>query len=157
MASFNIHLAVGKRYAEKSNLIENLEDFYRGLVAPDLVDDKKFSHFSGILDKSNLIDYLSNKVLLNEYLLAKEVNSCYEKGVFLHLVTDYLFFNDFFDKWYLENISYENFCKDLYFSYNLSNNYLEKKYKLKHSVSLDLIEENIKKNRKEKKINVRKF
>ena len=29
MASFNIHLAVAKRYVEKSNSIKNLTDFYR--------------------------------------------------------------------------------------------------------------------------------
>ena len=51
-------------------------------------------------------------------------------GIFLHLITDYLFFNDFFDNDYLINITYDDFVKDLFYSYKYVNNYLENKYKL---------------------------
>ena len=152
MASFNIHLAIGKRYIEKGNKIDHEEDFFRGIIAPDLVEDKAKSHYSGIQDKNNLLEYLANKVDLYEYLKKNEIHSDYQKGVFLHLITDYLFFNCFFDKTYLKNISYEEFCKDLYVSYDFINDYLEKQYKLSLTGILEEIKLQIAKDKKEKNI-----
>lgn len=151
MASFNIHLAVGKRYIEKSKSIENLNEFYKGIIEPDL-SDKKISHYTGLQDKTDLLNYLANKVQLNEYLNNNIIDSDYEKGVFLHLVTDYLFFNNFFDNNYLSSISYENFCKDLYYSYDITNEYLESKYKVDYTNFLELINNNINNDRKEKNV-----
>lgn len=150
MASFNIHLAIGKRYIEKSQSIKDKDDFYKGIIDPDLVVDKKISHYTGIQNKSNLYEYLENKVQLNEYLKDNDINSDYQKGIFLHLITDYLFFNNFFDNDYLETISYEEFCKDLYYSYEITNQYLEEKYKINYENFETEINNNIKKDKKEK-------
>lgn len=105
MASFNIHLAVGKRYLEKTNIIKNEKDFYKGIIEPDLVSDKKTTHYTGTNDKSDLLKYLSLKVQLKEYLKNESTDSDYQKGVFLHLITDYLFFNTFFDNRLLAKLS----------------------------------------------------
>lgn len=150
MASFNIRLAVGKRYLEKNNNIKDEAAFYAGIIEPDLVDNKDVSHYTGIRNKDNLLEYLANKVLLDKYLENVVVDTDYEKGVFIHLITDYLYFNNFFDKDYLSNISYSEFCKDLYYSYDITNKYLEDKYKIDYSKFIDRINTNIQKDRKEK-------
>ena len=150
MASFNIHLAVGKRYIEKTKIIKDEKEFYKGIIEPDLVNDKKISHYTGIQDKNDLFSYLSQKVQLNEYLKNESINSDYQKGVFLHLITDYLFFNNFFDYNYLSKISYSEFCKDLYYSYDITNDYLEEKYKIDYTEFLNQIKNNIEKDKKEK-------
>ena len=97
MASFNIHLAVGKRYIEKNSNINNIEEFYKGIIDPDLAINKKVSHYSGKQNKSNILEYLANKVLLNEFLSKETIDTDYQKGIFIHLITDYLFFNNFFE------------------------------------------------------------
>ena len=62
MPGFNIHLAIGKRYIEKQknkkDVIKNENSFYNGLVAPDLVTDKKISHYTTETNKNNLEKYL---------------------------------------------------------------------------------------------------
>ena len=152
MASFHIHLAVGKRYYEKHNNIYNVEEFYRGIIAPDLVTDKKISHYSGEKrNKENIFEYLANKVLLNKFLEHEKIDTDYQKGVFVHLITDYLFFNDFFDVEYLKNISYEEFCIDLYDSYDKTNQYLIEKYQIDDSRFKEQMNQNIKKDNEEKK------
>lgn len=132
MPSFNIHLAIGKRYIEKNKTIKDIKEFYQGIIAPDLVPDKKISHYGEKTNKNKLVEHLSRKVLLNKFLLEENIDNDYNKGIFLHLITDYLFFNNFLNKDYLDNTSYEKFRKDLYYSYNIINDYLEDKYNISY-------------------------
>ena len=91
MPSFNIHLAVAVKYSEKNN-IETKEAFFRGSIDPDLVKDKSISHYTGMRDKNHLRQYVFEKVRLNEFLKDNKVETDYEKGVFLHLATDFIFY-----------------------------------------------------------------
>ncbi len=150
MAGFHIHLAIAKRYAEKNNITDT-KSLYKGSVDPDLVEDKSISHYSGKQDSTKLIDYLANKVLLYEYLKGHVVDNDYERGVFLHLITDYLFFNDLISKEYLREVAYAEFCKDLYTSYDMTNDYLIKTYDIDFGDLKDVLEDNIKKNKKDKR------
>lgn len=156
MPGFNIHLAIGKRYIEKQknkkDVIKNENSFYNGLVAPDLVTDKKISHYTTETNKNNLEKYLLGKVRLDLYLKDNKVETDFEKGVFLHLLTDYLFFNEFFEKEFIKNIDYQDFVRDLYYSYEMTNEYLNKKYNIDFSIFCDRLEKNIRKNKKEKKL-----
>ena len=156
MPGFNIHLAIGKRYIEKQknkkDVIKNENSFYNGLVAPDLVNDKKISHYTTETNKNNLEKYLLGKVRLDLYLKDNKVETDFEKGVFLHLLTDYLFFNKFFEKEFIKNIDYQDFVRDLYYSYEMANEYLNKKYNIDFSIFGDRLEKNIRKNKKEKKL-----
>ena len=156
MPGFNIHLAIGKRYIEKQknkkDVIKNENSFYNGLVAPDLVTDKKNSHYTTETNKNNLEKYLLGKVRLDLYLKDNKVETDFEKGVFLHLLTDYLFFNEFFEKEFIKNIDYQDFVRDLYYSYEMTNEYLNKKYNIDFSIFGDRLEKNIRKNKKEKKL-----
>ena len=156
MPGFNIHLAIGKRYIEKQknkkDVIKNENSFYNGLVAPDLVNDKKISHYTTETNKNNLEKYLLGKVRLDLYLKENKVETDFEKGVFLHLFTDYLFFNQFFKKEYIKNITYQDFVRDLYYSYEKTNDYLNKKYNIDFSIFGDRLIKNIEKNKKEKNL-----
>lgn len=127
MASFSIHLAVGKKYMEK-NHIENEQLFLRGTVDPDLATDKEKSHYTLERNDNTLITHLNTKIFLPAFLNENKIDTDYMKGTFLHLITDYLFYNDFFEKDYLLNISYDEFCQDLFYSYDLTSNYIEEKY-----------------------------
>ena len=149
MPGFNIHLAIGKRYIEKQkNIIKNENSFYNGLVAPDLVTDKKVSHYTAETNTSNLEKYLQGKVRLDLYLKENKVETDFEKGVFLHLFTDYLFFNEFFKKEYIKNITYQDFVRDLYYSYECINPIIIENYKLPMEKYEKRIEENINKMKK---------
>ena len=156
MPGFNIHLAIGKRYIEKQknkkDVIKNENSFYNGLVAPDLVTDKKISHYTTETNRNNLEKYLLGKVRLDLYLKDNKVETDFEKGVFLHLLTDYLFFNEFFEKEFIKNIDYQDFVRDLYYSYEMTNEYINKKYNIDFSIFGDRLEKNIRKNKKEKKL-----
>jgi len=151
MPSFNIHLAVGKRYNDKNKLID-IDSFYNGIVDPDLASNKDLSHYTGERVDKTLDTYLKNKVILKDYLLKNNINSDYDKGVFLHLITDYVFFNNFFPIEYLNNTTYNDFVNDLYYSYDSTNDYLLKKYNLDLSLIKDIIESNIADSRKAKNI-----
>lgn len=160
MPGFNIHLAIGKKYIEKQKYKNNSEkdiiiderSFYNGIVAPDLVTDKSISHYATEKDNSDLEKYLKEKVRLDLYLKDNKVEADFEKGVFLHLITDYLFFNEFLKKKFIRSINYQEFVRDLYYSYEKTNNYLNKKYNIDFSIFGDRLEKNIEKNKEEKNL-----
>ena len=151
MPSFYIHLAVGKRYNDKNKLLDS-DSFYKGIVDPDLASNKDLSHYTGERVDKTLKTYLKSKVVLKDYLLKNNISSDYDKGVFIHLITDYLFFNEFFPFDYITNTSYDDFVNDLYYSYDSTNDYLLEKYNLDISFIKDIIESNIADSRKSKNI-----
>ena len=151
MASFAIHLAVGKVYV-KYHPIYDEKAFVRGIIAPDLVQNKDESHYTLKNRGNSLENHLKTKVNLRKFLEENKIDSDYQKGVFLHLFTDDEFFINFFDKDYIQNISYDDFCKDLYYSYDQTNEYLEKKYELNYYDFENLIKQNIKKDNQEKEM-----
>lgn len=132
MPGFQIHLAVAKRYLEKNpSSISNPLDFYHGVISPDLVSNKDISHYTYQGKRStDLVQYLNEKVELYRFLEKEKVDTDFQKGVFLHLITDYIFFNYFFSKEYLSTVPYEKFAKRLYFAYDLTNSYIEEHYQL---------------------------
>ena len=148
MAGLHIHYAISKRYLEKRNE-EMTEAFLEGTFAPDLVKDKQISHYSGDRDTSNLLKYLGEKVQLKDYVKEHSLTTDYDKAYFLHLVTDYLFFTTFFDRDYLKRVTYSDFCKDLYYTYNVLTPYITKHYSLDAAV-LDSLLGEIKRAQKEK-------
>lgn len=136
MASYDIHLAVGKRYIEKNMNINNDKEFYNGVLAPDITDNKMISHYSDICVTDDLLESVEKKVNLSKYLDKNDINCDYNKGVFLHLITDYLFYNTFFDKEYIKNVKAEEFSKSLYNSYDVVKEDIRKKYGVNYKVFL---------------------
>ena len=109
MAGYVIHLAVAEAYKDKHiNDIKNYEDFIKGVIFPDSVSDKSLTHYG---EKSS-------KVNLKEFLRENEIDNEYNKRYFLHLVTDYIFYNKFLDC----------FSKDIYNDYDILNEIIQKKF-----------------------------
>lgn len=109
MAGYVIHLAVAEEYIKKHNKEKNnYDEFINGVIFPDSVKDKSETHYGPESSKSNLYDFLMNKKL----------DTAFNRGYFLHLLTDYLFYNH-----YLEHVS-----KDLYNDYDILNDFLIEKY-----------------------------
>ena len=91
MPSYAMHLAIAKKYLE-THKEENEEEFYQGTIAPDN---------KPVLEIGNgRLHYGENshRPGLNRYYQEQGLNSSYNRGYFLHLLTDYLFYNKFLDK-----------------------------------------------------------
>ena len=129
MQSFQIHLAIAKRYMEKHE-IQDKDAFYEGSLAPDFVRPKEKSHYTIETPKENLVEHLKAKVDLNRFLKENEIKNDYDKGVFLHLLTDKIFFTEFFEEEFMRNTDYKEFTENLYISYNETNPYLVEKYQI---------------------------
>ena len=132
MPSFNIHLAVAKRYLEKNpGIIWNKQDFYDGNIAPDLTDDKLATHYSLPRVEGDLPSHINSKVgIASVYKLP--IDTDFEKGIFLHLLTDYVFYNFYFDKTFIKNYPADKFTIDMYASYNATNPSLVEKYNISY-------------------------
>lgn len=109
MPGYVIHVAVAQEYLRKHKNSENVKQFVEGTVEPDFVKPKSLSHYGKSPAYTNLKNFLDNN----------EINSSFQKGFFVHLITDYLFYNH-----YLEKFSRE----DIYNDYDILNGKLIKKY-----------------------------
>lgn len=130
MASFKIHLAIAKKYIEKHNNITNEKDFYLGSIAPDLPSDKAPLHFTTFTGTEDLIRSLLEKVDINKACQNIIPDTDYNKGILLHLITDYMFYTKFFDMDYVKSVSYSDYHRDLYYSYDITDEYIKNKYNL---------------------------
>ena len=149
MASFQIHLAVGYVFL-KHYSIQNKKDFIRGILDPDFAEDKDISHYTDKNRGTTLKEHLQTKVNLKRYFLENDILTDYQKGVFLHLYTDYEFFHHFFEDSFLESTTYQLFSKNLYYSYLITSEYLLEKYPMDIMEYQERLEHNIQKDLKEK-------
>lgn len=109
MAGYVIHLAVAEEYLRKhKSKIEKYDDFIQGVIYPDSVKDKSETHYGVKSSKSNLYDFL----------MYKDIDTSFNRGYFLHLLTDYLFYN-----YYVDTMS-----NDMYNDYDILNKYLINRY-----------------------------
>ncbi|MDR1917944.1 MAG: hypothetical protein LBQ05_03080 [Christensenellaceae bacterium] len=128
MPSFQMHLAVAKLYVQKNKgEITNEVDFFNGSVAPDLTDNKRKTHYSLDYVGDDLLSNLKNKIDLTQFFKLPLDND-FEKGVFLHLLTDYIFYNYYFPPEFLESTNYKDYTTNLYTGYDYTTDWLEKKY-----------------------------
>lgn len=130
MPGFVIHLAVGEQYKKKHFMeIQDEEEFKKGIIAPDM--NKQLTEIER--DKSRTHygtwgNYNTN-VNIEKFLKDKNVNmkSDFWKGYFLHLLTDFYFYNIDFKKEHEKII--ENKDK-FYEDYDCLNSKLIEKYKI---------------------------
>lgn len=93
MASLMIHMVIGQEYCRK-NVINNIDEFLKGNLSPDLFYDKEKAHGVDITSKSNNYDEaIKNRVNLANCCKDLDIAKDFDKGVFLHLLTDYYFYN----------------------------------------------------------------
>lgn len=112
MAGYVIHIAVAQEYLKKhSKIQENENEFIKGVIYPDSVSDKSLTHYGK----------KSSKVILKDFLSENDINTSFKRGYFLHLVTDYLFYNKYLEK----------FSKEIYNDYDILNRPLIEKYNVK--------------------------
>lgn len=107
MPGYVIHLAVGKVYL-CHNKISDVASFEKGIVAPDMEKDKAKSHFGPYSSQPNL----------NSFINSQGLSTDYDEGYFLHLLTDYLFYNKFLKTW----------SQDIYDDYDRLNARIIEKY-----------------------------
>lgn len=129
MASSPIHLAIAKNFLKK---YKNYEEYsvLSGTLYPDTVKDKTLTHYTDVTRGKDLISHLAGKVNLPMFLKEHEYLSSFEFGWFLHLVTDYLFFDECFSKEYLLTHNLKELQHDLYFSYDCLCDYIVCKYNI---------------------------
>jgi hypothetical protein len=126
-----MHLAVAKLYVQKNPAeITNEREFFNGSIAPDLTDDKAKTHYSLPPSGTDLISNIQNKVNINE-LYKLPIDNDFQKGVFLHLLTDYMFYKYYFSAEFLQNTTHAEYSANLYASYNFTNDWLERNYQIK--------------------------
>ena len=88
MAGYVIHLAVGEEYLRiHPGDINDYNKFIEGIIYPDSVTDKSLTHYGP----------KSSQVNLKKFFNDRDIEDDFNKGYFIHLVTDYLFYNKFLD------------------------------------------------------------
>ena len=113
MPGYVIHVAIAQEYMRKhKNKKENYHEFVEGVIMPDLIRPKSESHYGITPAYTNLKKFLDNNSLDNSL----------NRGKFLHLIADYLFYN-----FYLEKFSKEY----IYDDYDILNKSLIEKYNVK--------------------------
>lgn len=111
MASYVIHLAIAQEYL-KNNKEDNVDDFLYGSVYPDLIRPKSSTHYGEVPAQTSLKKFLEDN----------KINTSFKRGCFLHLITDYLFYN-----YYLNSFIKE----DIYNDYDVLNKKIVEKYNVK--------------------------
>ena len=139
MAGFAIHLAVGEQYIKKhKDEIKNEKEFIKGIVAPDL--NEKMTDIEKNKSKSHYGEWkkYNSTTNIEQFLIDKEVNirEDYWKGYFLHLLTDYYFYNIDFLK---ESKEIEKAEDSFYYDYDCLNQNLIEKYKINNRINQVLI------------------
>ncbi len=115
MPGYIIHLAVAKEYIRNFR-IKDEDEFLKGTIAPDLLattlpEGKEKTHYSPTG---------GSQVNLKQFLKENKITSSYMEGYFLHLVVDYLFYNQYFT----------NFDTRLCNDYDKTNKQLIEKYNI---------------------------
>ena len=133
MPGFNIHLAVAKRYMKKHiDEIKESKKFLNGSIRPDLNEnmtepcDNKFKTHYGLMGSRNDGKFETDiyKFLQDSKI---DIEQDFYKGYLLHLLTDYYFYNYYFNKELLEVIK----NKDTFHSdFDCTNKMLEEKYEI---------------------------
>ena len=112
MPGYAIHLAIAEEYLIKhKDRIEDYDSFIEGVKFPDSVQDKSLTHYGKGSSNSNLVKFLEEN----------EIDTSFNRGYFLHLLTDYLFYNSYIN----------SFSKEIYNDYDLMNEKIIKKYNVK--------------------------
>ena len=90
MPGYVVHIAIAQEYLKKHKQ-KYSKEFIEGSIAPDFTKEKSKTHYGKSPAYTSLKNYLKENSLTTEF----------DYGFFLHLVTDYLFYNyylDFFEK-----------------------------------------------------------
>ena len=121
MASLILHQIIGEKYCCLNN-ISNKPKFLEGNIAPDILPNKDERHYKAPAE--NMFSYLDaakDRVNLTSFCKASTIDTDYKLGYFLHLVTDYIFYNLLI----IDNTKFKQFCNA---PYNESSALMYKEY-----------------------------
>lgn len=110
MPSYIVHLAIAQEYLKKHNK-KYSKDFILGSLEPDFTTVKSETHYGKSPAYTSLKEYLKNN----------KINTDFDQGYFLHLVTDYLFYNHYLNELRKPQIydDYDILTKPLLEKYNI--------------------------------------
>ena len=128
MACLAMHLAIAEKYLEK-NPNENKEAFMIGAYLPDIEEDKIKSHYGIRMPIRCVKDMLDSKVDIIECAKNTDLNNDLSKAVFLHLTTDYLFYNFVYSP-SLETKTPEQIKNMMYQDFDFVTKHVLNKYKI---------------------------
>jgi hypothetical protein len=141
MASLMLHMAIAGKYCEV-NKVDNILEFVSGNLAPDILPDKDSNHYLSGYFPSAYREAIMNRVNLSAFCKANRLISDYNRGFFLHLLTDYVFYTQ-----YLRNLdTYKNMSDIpdeemkimMYLEYDRVSYYLVNKYS--KYINLDILQ-----------------
>ena len=101
MPSLAVHMAIAIKYMKKNN-VKDTSSFMDGIKEPDYIalagqEQKEKAHYSSPKTDSMTVEQkMSGKVNLYNYFSQNEINTDFQKGYCLHLLTDFFFFAHFF-------------------------------------------------------------
>jgi len=129
MASTYTHLAIVKRYLEKyGHEIADPIAFCDGNVLPDFAENIDISHYGSRAEKKDLLKRHREKVSPQKFLQMNTLDNDLNRGIFLHLHTDWNYYNDFLSHDYLINIELPKLKKDNHRTWNEVDTHLNKKH-----------------------------
>ncbi len=129
MACMSLHLAIAKQYLENHKTL-SAREVIKGTIYPDSIKGDDKTHYTNPFRGCDNVSHVKGKVNLYAFLKEHESLNAFELGWFLHLVTDYLFFQECFTEEYLLSRTYQEFCTELYHTYSFVNLYMEEKYNI---------------------------
>lgn len=128
MACLAMHLAIAKKYLE-INPNENNELFIKGAYLPDIAENATKSHYGKNIQITSVKDMLDSKIDIVKCASEINLNDNLNKAIFLHLLTDFLFYNFVYNK-KIENMSPDEVRKLMYQDYDFTTNYIIKNYQI---------------------------
>ena len=91
MACSAMHCYIAMKYSEKNE--ESVKCMINGALLPDLAEDKVKSHFGNSEKPKSIKDMLDAKVGIEKCSQQLNLSNHLNKGKYLHLVTDWLYYN----------------------------------------------------------------
>jgi hypothetical protein len=123
-----MHLLIAEKYC-KNNNITNTKAFIHGAYLPDVAEDKITSHFGIKKNYTSLKDMLDSKVDLTKCVNALDFEKEQDIGIFLHLVTDYLYYNYLYECCIAKKLDPNTVLSSLKNDANLITRYIMLQYK----------------------------
>lgn len=123
-----MHLAIAEEYM-KHNFIKNRTAFLDGTLEPDLLPDKISSHFGSYEKPKSIRELLKSRMSLEKYVRESEITSDFEKGYFLHMIVDDLFYEYIYSE-DIEQQTPEQAKVDMYSDYDFVTHHILLKYKI---------------------------
>ena len=146
MASTLTHLAIAKLYLERQDdKIVDRDAFYLGSFIADYPTEstrgwtqKGFprglyrsideSHYGTRAERVDLVKRHKEKIGLAKFLASNKLDNDLNRGKFLHLYTDWVYYNELLKKDYLQNLNQPQLWKDNTRTWNHYDAYLLGKY-----------------------------